>query len=127
MNYEQTLQEKVALCLTLRGAKETFPFDNKMHALTIGGKIFALIHMYHGDLFVSVKCQPEKIDQLRDEYQSIIPGYHLNKKHWITLVINEKYDVEPKTEMALIQNSYQLIFDKLPKKAQYTVKFSTDD
>ncbi|EAC6474852.1 MmcQ/YjbR family DNA-binding protein, partial [Listeria monocytogenes] len=117
MNYEQILQEKVALCLTLQAAKETFPFDKKTHALTVGGKIFALIHMYHGDLYVSVKCQPERIDLLRDEYLSIKPGYHLNKKHWITLVINENYDVEAETEFALIKNSYQLIFDKLPKKA----------
>ncbi|MBC2186767.1 MmcQ/YjbR family DNA-binding protein [Listeria sp. FSL L7-0253] len=127
MNYEQTLQEKVALCLTLQAAQETFPFDNKTHTLTVGGKIFALIHLYHGDLYVSVKCQPERIDLLRDEYLSIKPGYHLNKKHWITLVINEKYDVEAETEFALIKNSYQLIFDKLPKKAQNTVKFSAID
>ncbi|MBC1377600.1 MmcQ/YjbR family DNA-binding protein [Listeria innocua] len=127
MDYQQTLQEKVALCLTLQGAKETFPFDSKMHALTLGGKIFALIHMYHGELYVSVKCQPERIDLLRDEYMSIKPGYHLNKKHWITLVINEKYDVEAETEFALIKNSYQLIFDKLPKKAQNTVRFSAND
>lgn len=83
--------------------------------------------MYHGDLYVSVKCQPERIDLLRDEYLSIKPGYHLNKKHWITLVINENYDVEAETEFALIKNSYQLIFDKLPKKAQNTVKFSAND
>lgn len=127
MDYQQTLQEKVALCLTLKGAKETFPFDSKMHALTLGGKIFALIHMYHGELYVSVKCQPERIDLLRDEYMSIKPGYHLNKKHWITLVINEEYDVEAETEFALIKNSYQLIFDKLPKKAQNTVRFSAND
>ncbi|MBC1489217.1 MmcQ/YjbR family DNA-binding protein [Listeria sp. FSL L7-1485] len=127
MNYQQMLEEKVAICLTLQGAKETFPFDKKMHALTLGGKIFALIHMYHGDLYVSLKCQPERIDQLRDEYNSIKPGYHLNKKHWITLVINEQYDVEAETEFALIQNSYQLIFQKLPKKAQNTVRFSTND
>ncbi|HAB8423900.1 TPA_asm: MmcQ/YjbR family DNA-binding protein, partial [Listeria monocytogenes] len=82
---------------------------------------------YHGDLYISVKCQPERIDLLRDEYLSIKPGYHLNKKHWITLVINEKYDVEAETEFALIQNSYLLIFDKLPKKAQNTVKFSAND
>lgn len=127
MNYQQMLEEKVAICLTLQGAKETFPFDKKMHALTLGGKIFALIHMYHGDLYVSLKCQPERIDQLRDEYNSIKPGYHLNKKHWITLVINEQYDVDAETEFALIQNSYQLIFQKLPKKAQNTVRFSTND
>ncbi|MBC1483849.1 MmcQ/YjbR family DNA-binding protein [Listeria sp. FSL L7-1509] len=127
MNYQQMLEEKVAICLTLQGAKETFPFDKKMHALTLGGKIFALIHMYHGDLYVSLKCQPERIDQLRDEYNSIKPGYHLNKKHWITLVINEQYDVEAEIEFALIQNSYQLIFQKLPKKAQNTVRFSTND
>ncbi|AVV06843.1 MmcQ/YjbR family DNA-binding protein [Listeria monocytogenes] len=127
MNYEQILQEKVALCLTLQAAKETFPFDKTTHALTVGGKIFALIHLYHGDLYISVKCQPERIDLLRDEYLSIKPGYHLNKKHWITLVINEKYDVEAETEFALIQNSYQLILDKLPKKAQNTVRFSAND
>ncbi|AIS59834.1 MmcQ/YjbR family DNA-binding protein [Listeria ivanovii] len=127
MNYQQMLEEKVAICLSLQGAKETFPFDKKMHALTLGGKIFALIHMYHGDLYVSLKCQPERIDQLRDEYNSIKPGYHLNKKHWITLVINEQYDVEAETEFALIQNSYQLIFQKLPKKAQNTVRFSAND
>ncbi|EEO3606004.1 MmcQ/YjbR family DNA-binding protein, partial [Listeria monocytogenes] len=48
-------------------------------------------------------------------------------KLWITLVINENYDVEAETEFALIKNSYQLIFDKLPKKAQNTVKFSAND
>lgn len=127
MDYQQILQEKVAICLTLQGAKETFPFDKKIHALTLGGKIFALIHLYHDDLYVSLKCQPERIDRLREEYSNIKPGYHLNKQHWITLAINEHYDVEPETEIALIQNSYQLIFQKLSKKAQNTVRFSAND
>ncbi|WP_239253937.1 MmcQ/YjbR family DNA-binding protein [Listeria ilorinensis] len=124
MTLDIDLIQHVALAEKLPGAIETFPFGKEFHVMRIGDKIFALIHRYHGKIYVSVKCQPERIELLRTEYQAIIPGYHLNKKHWLTMVFDEHTDIEQEMEEKLLQNSYQLIYDKLPRKKQNAIRFS---
>ena len=71
-------------CLSKKGATESFPFDENTLVFKVGNKIFLLVGLQNFDSF-NVKCDPEKAIILREEYTEIIPGYHMNKKHWNTV------------------------------------------
>jgi predicted DNA-binding protein (MmcQ/YjbR family) len=73
------------LCLGLEGAEETFPFGSETSVFKVRGKMFALAALERKPLQVSVKCEPELGEQLRGTYEEIEPGYHLNKRHWLTI------------------------------------------
>ena len=73
------------LCLKLADAEETFPFGPETSVFKVGGKMFALAQLKREPLKVSVKCEPELGEQLRGTYDEIEPGYHLNKRHWLTV------------------------------------------
>jgi predicted DNA-binding protein (MmcQ/YjbR family) len=73
------------LCLQLSGAEETFPFGPETSVFKVRGKMFALAQLKRKPLKVSVKCEPELGEQLRGTYAEIEPGYHLNKRHWLTV------------------------------------------
>ena len=73
------------LCLKLSGAEETFPFGPETSVFKVGGKMFALSALKRKPVQVSVKCEPELGEQLRGTYAEIEPGYHLNKRHWLTV------------------------------------------
>jgi predicted DNA-binding protein (MmcQ/YjbR family) len=75
------------LCLELPGAEETFPFGSETSVFKVGGKMFALAPLQRKPLTVSVKCEPELGEQLRGTYDEIEPGYHLNKRHWLTITL----------------------------------------
>jgi predicted DNA-binding protein (MmcQ/YjbR family) len=72
-------------CLSFPGAEETFPFGPETSVFKVGGKMFALAQLQREPLKVSVKCEPELGEQLRGTYDEIEPGYHLNKRHWLTI------------------------------------------
>ena len=72
-------------CLAPPGAEETFPFGPETAVFKVGGKMFALAQLKQRPLKVSVKCEPELGEQLRRTYDEIEPGYHLNKRHWLTV------------------------------------------
>ena len=74
-------------CLSLHGTTEDFPFGKETLVFKVGGKIFALTHV---DPFESVnlKCDPEKAVELRERYPAVQPGYHMNKKHWNTVIMD---------------------------------------
>ena len=74
-------------CLAKKGAVEDFPFDATTVVFKISGKIFALAEAASFNR-ISLKCDPEKAASLRKEYPSIIPGYHLNKRHWNTIALD---------------------------------------
>lgn len=100
-------------CISKKGVTEEMPFDNKTLVFKVMGKIFVLTDI---DLFQSfnVKCDPEKAVELREQYHSVKPGYHMNKKHWNTIeVTGELNDTELKY---WIDHSYDLVVSKLPKK-----------
>lgn len=80
-----TAAELRRLCLKLPGAEETFPFGPETSVFKVGGKMFALAQLKREPLTVSVKCEPELGEQLRGMYDEIEPGYHLNKRHWLTV------------------------------------------
>ncbi|QSE97092.1 MmcQ/YjbR family DNA-binding protein [Fulvivirga lutea] len=102
-------------CIKKPGVTESFPFDNNTLVFKVMNKMFALCDV---DLFtgVNLKCDPERAIQLREQYDAIIPGYHMNKTHWNTVQMDET--VPDKLFLELIDHSYELIVESLPKKAR---------
>jgi predicted DNA-binding protein (MmcQ/YjbR family) len=100
-------------CLAKPGTTEHFPFDDVTLVFKVGGKMYALCDV---DQFTSVnlKCDPEKATELREQYTGIIPGYHMNKKHWNT--VDAQGSVPEKLFRKLIDESYLLVVSSLPKK-----------
>jgi predicted DNA-binding protein (MmcQ/YjbR family) len=82
-----TAEELRAFCLDLPGAEETFPFGAATSVFKVGGKIFAISALAAEELSISVKSDPEVAAGLRATHRSVVPGYHLNKKHWITVTL----------------------------------------
>jgi len=95
------------LCLALPDAEETFPFGPETSVFKVGGKMFALAQLKRKPLQVSVKCEPELGEQLRASYTEIEPGYHLNKRHWLTVTFGGAAPEELVGE--LIAGSYDLV------------------
>jgi predicted DNA-binding protein (MmcQ/YjbR family) len=75
------------LCLSFAGAEETFPFGPETSVFKVGGKMFALSQLSADSLRVSLKCEPQLAEALRAAHAEVIPGYHLNKRHWNTVMI----------------------------------------
>jgi predicted DNA-binding protein (MmcQ/YjbR family) len=94
-------------CLKLPAAKETFPFGPETSVFKVGGKMFALAQLAREPLKVSVKCEPELGEQLRGTYDEIEPGYHLNKRHWLTVTCGGEVTDELVRE--LVAGSYDLV------------------
>lgn len=97
-------------CLAMPGAVEEFPFGPETSAFKIAGKIFVLSRLGGRPLKVSLKCEPLLGESLRASYDAIIPGYHLNKKHWLTITLGQ--DAGDQMVMDLIQDSYDLVKPK---------------
>ena len=103
-------------CLTKKGVSEDFPFDEQTLVFKVMGKMFALTDV---DYFKSVnlKCDPEWAIELREKYAAIIPGYHMNKKHWNTVAIDGSLSDLFIEE--LISHSYKCVVEKLPKVLKF--------
>ena len=106
-------------CLSKKGVTEHFPFDEDTLVFKVGGKMFALSSLKQweaGKPSVNLKCDPERAEELRAEYNDIEPGYHMSKVHWNTVALNG--DVSDKFVKELIDHSYDLVFKSLTKKIQ---------
>jgi len=106
-------------CLSKKGVTEHFPFDEDTLVFKVGGKIFALSSLNQwekGEPSVNLKCNPERAEELRAQYDDIQPGFHMNKVHWNTIRINK--DVSDALIKELINHSYELVFKSLNKKIQ---------
>jgi len=102
-----------ALCAALPGATLTFPFDEETAVYKVGGKMFAIIG---GDKSsVSLKAEPEDVIGLIETHESIGPGYHLSKKHWVTVDLGGA-PLPAGLIAELVEDSYDLIVDKLPAR-----------
>lgn len=106
-------------CLSLPYVEEKFPFDEYTLVFYVGSKLFALIDLQSPDS-VNLKCDPEQAIELRERYIGIVSGYHMNKKHWNTVAFNA--DVSDKLILELLHNSYQLVWNKLPRKEREALK-----
>ena len=101
-------------CISKNAVTESMPFDDKTLVFKVAGKIFALANLDTHPLRINVKCDPEKAVDLRERFESVRPGYHMNKKHWNTIEING--EVSRDLIFKLIDHSYNLVIAKLTKK-----------
>lgn len=100
-------------CLTKKGVTEEFPFDSVTLVFKVMGKMFALCGLDHVPLRVNLKCDPDKALQLREDYDGIIEGWHMSKKHWNTVYLDR---IPPKLVTEMIDHSYDLVVSKFTKK-----------
>ncbi|MFM7710728.1 MAG: MmcQ/YjbR family DNA-binding protein [Ferruginibacter sp.] len=97
-----------AFALSLSGVTEHFPFDEVTLVFKVNGKMFLLLPLDETDLSINVKCDPEKAIELREEFpDTVLPGFHMNKKHWNTVKINGRVSWSRIEEMIL--HSYELV------------------
>jgi predicted DNA-binding protein (MmcQ/YjbR family) len=100
-------------CLKLRGAEETHPFAPETSVFKVSGKVFAISRLDARPLKVSLKCEPALAEQLRKSYPAIVPGYHLNKRHWNTVTLDGSIPAKMLHEM--LEDSYDLIVSALSR------------
>jgi predicted DNA-binding protein (MmcQ/YjbR family) len=100
-------------CLSKKETTESFPFDDTTLVFKVLNKMYALVNL-DGDLRLNLKCEPEKAIELREQYSAVLPGYHMNKKLWNTILIDGSIDNNLLKEW--IDDSYDLIVEKMPKK-----------
>ncbi len=100
-------------CISKKGATEGFPFDDTTLVFKVMNKMFALLSLEFPH-YLNLKCDPERAVELRDEYEDITPGYHMNKVHWNSLNLNGK--LNDRLIKELIDHSYELIVKSLKKK-----------
>ena len=99
--------------LSLKNVKESFPFGEDTLVFKTNDKIFLLVSLSSSPLQFNVKCNPEKAIELREEYSSILPGYHMNKKHWNTIIVD---GILSESQLkSFIKDSYELVAKKSAK------------
>jgi len=113
------IEELREYCIKKPGVTEDFPFDEATLVFKVMGKMFALTDL-ENQFSVNLKCTPEDCIGLRERYNAVIPGYHMNKKHWNTIYIDGTIPDDLIFEW--IDNSYDLVVNKLTKKQQAELK-----
>ncbi|MDO9576282.1 MAG: MmcQ/YjbR family DNA-binding protein [Candidatus Cloacimonadales bacterium] len=98
------------------GAYEDFPFDDVTMVIKVGNKMFALIGLDAEPLCINLKCDPMLAVELRQLYPAVIPGYHMNKTHWNTVILDGS--IPEKIIKKMIDDSYDLVFKSLTKKVR---------
>jgi|SRR5450755_89482 predicted DNA-binding protein (MmcQ/YjbR family) len=111
-----TADELRDLCLSFMGTEETFPFSPGTSVFKVAGKVFALAPLGAEPLTVSLKCDPGLAEQLREAHPAITPGYHLNKRHWNTVLLDGSLGDQLVADM--VEDSYDLVVSGLPKVRQ---------
>ncbi len=109
MNIEQIREH----CIKKKGVTEEFPFDEETLVFKVMGKIYLLASLESIPLSINLKCDPEEAVELRETYQSVKPGYHMDKKHWNTIVIDGSIPANKIFEW--VDKSYELVIRKLKK------------
>jgi predicted DNA-binding protein (MmcQ/YjbR family) len=99
-------------CLSFPGAAETFPFGPDTSVFKVEGKMFALSRLSEEPLRVSLKCEPALAEQLRKLHGAVVPGYHLNKRHWNTVLLDGSLPERLVKDM--VEDSYDLVVSRLP-------------
>lgn len=111
-------------CLSFAGAEETFPFGPRTSVFKVAQKMFALSQLGAESLRVSLKCEPALAAALRDTHAAVIPGYHLNKRHWNTVILDGSLAEETVRDM--IEDSYDLVVSRLPRAARVALDWRGD-
>ena len=107
------VEEIAEYCSSKKGVTQEFPFDEETLVLKVMGKMFLLASLEKIPLQFNIKCNPEEAVELREKYEAVIPGYHINKKHWNTVIIDNS--IPPKNIFSWIDNSYDLVVSGLKK------------
>ena len=109
MNIEQIRN----YCLKKKGVTEEFPFDEETLVFKVLGKMFLLASLEKIPLQINLKCDPEKAVELREEHVSVLPGWHMSKKHWNTVIMDGS--IPAKEILKWIDHSYDLVVGGLKK------------
>lgn len=105
-------------CLSKKQVTESFPFDDTTLVFKVSGKMFLLVGLKawdEGHGFLNLKCNPDRAQELRAEYSSIKPGYHMNKRLWNSVYLHTG-ELSPQFVLELIDHSYSEVIKGLPKK-----------
>ena len=97
-------------CLEKNGSLECFPFDEVTLVFKVKNKMFGLLTLDENPVRMNLKCDPERAIELREMYDSILPGWHMNKKYWNTVILDGKVPLKLVFEM--IDESYKLVRGK---------------
>ncbi len=108
-------------CIEKKSTTESFPFGEFTLVFKVCGKIFLLMSLDSVPPQFNVKCNPEKAEELREIYSSVIPAYHMNKKHWNTIIVDGRLSAKLIREM--IDDSYGLVVKSLPIKERKKLNF----
>ena len=114
------IEDLRVFCLALPHTSEGFPFDEDTLVFKVAGKMFCLASLKESDR-INLKCDPELALQLREQYPCVLPGYHMNKKMWNTVILDGS--VPRKTLEQWIMHSYNQVVAGLPKKTQNELGF----
>jgi predicted DNA-binding protein (MmcQ/YjbR family) len=107
------IEELRDYCISKKGVEETLPFGPDTLVFKVMGKMFLLTGLDSDSLEFNVKCDPEKAIELREQFTCVLPGFHMNKKHWNTIIANGS--VSDKQLIEWIDHSYELVVDGLSK------------
>jgi predicted DNA-binding protein (MmcQ/YjbR family) len=113
------------LCLAFSGAVETFPFGPATSVFKVADKMFALSRLAEIPLRVSLKCEPQLAAQLRLAHRAVLPGYHLNKRHWNTVIIDGSMTERMIKDM--VEDSYDLVVSHLPLSRRRALGWRPDE
>ena len=112
-----TREDVIRYLLSKPYAIEDYPFDFVTPVYKVGGKMFALVSGHDKErLNINLKNKPEENEALRAAYETIIPGYHQNKRHWNTLYLDG--NLEDEFIKKLIDDSYEIVYQSLTKKVR---------
>ncbi|MBI5105678.1 MAG: MmcQ/YjbR family DNA-binding protein [Solirubrobacterales bacterium] len=110
--------------LSFPGAEETFPFGEATSVFKVAGRMFALSQLGADALRVSLKCEPALAQALRTTHPAVLPGYHLNKRHWNTVVLDGSLPEQMVKDM--IEDSYDLVVSALPASRRSELGWTGD-
>lgn len=113
-------EDLLAACLSHQGAFEDFPFGEDVAVLKVQGKMFALLPVRGNPLTVSLKCDPREAELLREKYPAVTPGYHLNKTHWNSILIDGT--VPDDEVLSMIEDSYRLVVAGFTKQQRQALE-----
>jgi len=117
------LEQIYTHCMAKKAVTEGFPFGEGVLVFKVAGKMFALVPVDAIPLSINLKCDPERAIELREQYASVTPGYHMNKQHWNTVILEE--EVPDRELFQWIDDSYDLIVSSLTRKKRAEFGFQS--
>ncbi|WP_274364779.1 MmcQ/YjbR family DNA-binding protein [Paenibacillus thermotolerans] len=118
------MDELAQYCLSRKGAQEDYPFGPRPLVIKVGGKMFALLSTEADGVHISLKCEPDMADLLRRQYATVLPGYHLNKRHWNTVIVDGSV---PDEELKwMIDHSYAMVVKGLTRTEREKLGFTSE-